>query len=156
MRVGFIGLGLMGKSIAGNILKAGFPLTVHNRSRAAVDELVGRGAQAADSPADVAAASDVVFTSLPDTPDVELVLLGEKGVLQGGRAGLIAVDHSTIRPAAARAVAARFEARQMAFLDAPVSGGDIGAREATLTIMVGGAAEALESVRPVLGPSGRP
>jgi 2-hydroxy-3-oxopropionate reductase len=155
MRVGYIGLGLMGKAIAGNILKAGFPLTVHNRSRAAVDELVGRGAESAESPAEVAAASEVVFTSLPDTPDVEQVLLGEAGVLQGGRAGLIAVDNSTIRPAAARAIAAAFEARQMAFLDAPVSGGDIGAREATLTIMLGGDAEALETVRPVLAAIGK-
>jgi 2-hydroxy-3-oxopropionate reductase len=155
LRVGFIGLGLMGKAMAGNILEAGFPLTVYNRSRAAVAELVGRGAHAASSPAEVADSSDVVFTCLPDTPDVEEVLLGAKGVLAGGRAGLIVVDTSTIRPEAARTMAARLEQAGIAFLDAPVSGGDVGAREGTLTIMVGGEAEALETVRPVLAAIGR-
>jgi 2-hydroxy-3-oxopropionate reductase len=150
LRVGFIGLGLMGKSMAFNILRAGYPLTVSNRSQAAVDELVGRGARSAGSPAEVAAVSDVVFTSLPDTPDVEEVLLGPLGVAAAGRAGLIAVDTSTIRPEGARAIAARLKSAGIAFLDAPVSGGDIGAREATLTIMVGGEGEALEAVRPIL------
>jgi 2-hydroxy-3-oxopropionate reductase len=150
MRVGYIGLGLMGKAIAGNILKAGFPLTVHNRSTGAVEELAGRGARPARSPAQVAAESDVVFTNLPDTPDVELVVLGQDGVVAGGRPGLIVVDNSTIRPEAARAIAARLAEKQILFLDAPVSGGDVGAREGTLTIMVGGDREAVEAVRPVL------
>src|SRR3990170_4101605 len=131
MRVGYIGLGLMGKAIAGNILKGGFPLTVHNRSKGAVEELVSRGARRADSPARVAAESDVVFTNLPDTPDVEQVVLGQAGIIEGGRPGLIVVDNSTIRPEAARAIAARLAEKEMAFLDAPVSGGDVGARGGT-------------------------
>src|SRR5512140_1162743 len=105
--VGYIGLGLMGKSIARNILKAGFPLVVHNRSRGAVDELVAEGARAASSPREVAAQVDVVFTNLPDTPDVEKVVLGENGIIEGAHAGLIYVDNSTIKPAAARTIAER-------------------------------------------------
>ena len=150
MRVGYVGLGLMGKAMARNILKAGFDLTVHNRSRGAVEELVGEGASAAGSPSEAASASDVVFTNLPDTPDVEEVILGRQGVMEGGRPGLIVVDHSTIRPEAARDIAARLKDKGIAFLDAPVSGGDVGARDGTLTIMVGGEAQALEKVRPVL------
>jgi 2-hydroxy-3-oxopropionate reductase len=155
MRVGYIGLGLMGKAIAANILKGGFPLTVHNRSRGAVEELVRRGAREAHSPAQVAEESDVVFTNLPDTPDVERVVEGEGGVVEGGRPGLIVVDNSTIRPEAARAIAAHLKEKQMSFLDAPVSGGDVGAREGTLTIMVGGDGEALEAIRPVLAAIGK-
>src|SRR5574338_359394 len=97
-KVGYIGLGLMGKSIARNILKAGFPLVVHNRSRASVDELAGEGAKPATSPAEVATWSDVVFTNLPDTPDVEKVALGPDGVIAGAHPGLIFVDNSTIKP----------------------------------------------------------
>jgi 2-hydroxy-3-oxopropionate reductase len=149
LKVGYIGLGLMGKAIARNLLKAGFPLVVHNRSRPAVDELVAEGAQAAISPAEVAAQVDVVFTNLPDTPDVEQVALGENGIVHGAHAGLIFVDNSTIKPAAARRIAAELAQHGVLALDAPVSGGDIGARNATLTIMVGGPAEALEKVMPV-------
>ncbi|MGC8855667.1 MAG: NAD(P)-dependent oxidoreductase [Anaerolineae bacterium] len=149
LKVGYIGLGLMGKAIARNLLKAGFPLVVHNRSRPAVDELVAEGAQAATSPAEVAAQVDVVFTNLPDTPDVEKVALGEKGIIHGAHEGLIFVDNSTIKPAAARRIAAELAQHGVLALDAPVSGGDIGARHATLTIMVGGPAEALEKVMPV-------
>jgi 2-hydroxy-3-oxopropionate reductase len=155
LKVGYIGLGLMGKSIAGNILKAGFPLVVHNRSRAAVDELASLGATAANSSAEVASQVDVLFTNLPDTPDVEKVILGEKGVIEGARAGLIAVDNSTIKPAAARAIAVKLRAKGIFSLDAPVSGGDIGARNGTLTIMVGGEAEALEKVMPVFQAMGK-
>ena len=155
MRVGYIGLGLMGKAIAGNILKGGFRLTVHNRSKGAVEELVSRGARRADSAARVAAESEVVFTNLPDTPDVEQVVLGQAGIVEGGRPGLIVVDNSTIRPEAARAIAARLADKEMAFLDAPVSGGDVGAREGTLTIMVGGDGEAVETVRPVFAAIGK-
>jgi 2-hydroxy-3-oxopropionate reductase len=146
LRVGYIGLGLMGKSIARNLLKAGFPVVVHNRSRAAVDELVAEGAIHASSPAVVAAQVDVVFTNLPDTPDVEKVVLGEKGIIEGVHKGLIVVDNSTIKPAAARMMAEKLKERDVFWLDAPVSGGDIGAKNATLTIMVGGEAEALEKV----------
>ena len=150
LKVGYIGLGLMGKSVARNILKAGFPLVVHNRSRAAVDELVSEGALAAHSPKEVASQVDVVFTNLPDTPDVEKVVLGENGIIAGAHDGLIYVDNSTIKPASARMLAEKLFAKNIFALDAPVSGGDIGARNATLTIMVGGDASALEKVMPVL------
>jgi len=155
LKVGYIGLGLMGKSIARNILKAGFPLVAHNRSRAAVDELVAEGATAAFSPADVARQVDVVFTNLPDSPDIEQVVLGPEGILQGAHPGLIWVDNSTIKPATAREVARRLAEAGVATLDAPVSGGDIGARNGTLAIMVGGPAEALETVRPVFEAMGK-
>ncbi|GAB4454729.1 MAG: NAD(P)-dependent oxidoreductase [Anaerolineales bacterium] len=155
LKVGYIGLGLMGKSIARNILKAGFPLVVHNRSRAAVEELVAEGAIAAFSPREVAAQVDVVFTNLPDSPDVEQVVLGENGILEGAHEGLIYVDNSTIKPAAARRIAERLAEKGVAALDAPVSGGDIGARDGTLTIMVGGEAAALEQVMPVFKAMGK-
>ncbi|GAP15548.1 3-hydroxyisobutyrate dehydrogenase [Longilinea arvoryzae] len=155
LKVGYIGLGLMGKSIARNILKAGFPLVVHNRSRAAVNELVAEGATAAFSPAEVAHQVDVVFTNLPDSPDIEKVVLGPDGILQGAHAGMIYVDNSTIKPATAREVARRLAEVGVAALDAPVSGGDIGARNATLTIMVGGPAEALETVHPIFAAMGK-
>ncbi|MDO9348921.1 MAG: NAD-binding protein, partial [Anaerolineales bacterium] len=122
---------------------------VHNRSRAAVDELAAEGAQPAASPAEVAAQVDVVFTNLPDTPDVEKVVLGPHGIIEGAHAGLIFVDNSTIKPASARMIAAKLAGKGVFSLDAPVSGGDIGARDATLTVMVGGTAEALDKVMPV-------
>ena len=153
--VGYIGLGLMGKSIARNILKAGFPLVVHNRSRGAVQELVAEGAREAWSPAEVAAQVQVVFTNLPDTPDVEAVALGPQGVIDGAHPGLIFIDNSTIKPAAARKIAAALRAKGVQCLDAPVSGGDIGARQGTLTVMVGGPAEALERALPVLQAMGK-
>ncbi len=155
LKVGYIGLGIMGKSIARNILKAGFPVVVHNRSRAAVNELVAEGATAASSPAEVAAQVDVVFTNLPDSPDVEKVALGENGILAGAHPGLIFVDNSTIKPVTARKIAEELGKAGVVALDAPVSGGDIGARNGTLTIMVGGAAEALETVRPVFMAMGK-
>lgn len=153
--VGYIGLGLMGKPMAHNILKAGFPLVVHNRSRAAVQELVAEGAQEAFSPAEVAERVEVVFTNLPDTPDVEQVALGPQGLIEAARPGLIYVDNSTILPAAARNIARRLGEKGALCLDAPVSGGDIGARQGTLSIMVGGPAEALQRVRPVLEAIGK-
>jgi 2-hydroxy-3-oxopropionate reductase len=155
LKVGYIGLGLMGKSIARNILKAGFPLVVHNRSRAAVDELVAEGALAASSPAVVAAQADIVFTNLPDSPDVEKVILGERGIIEAAHDGLIVIDNSTIKPASARMIAAELAKRGVFSLDAPVSGGDIGAKNGTLTIMVGGDASALERVMPVLQAMGK-
>ncbi len=148
LKIGYIGLGLMGKSIAHNLLKAGFPLVVHNRSQGAVEELAAEGAQRAGSPAEVASQVEVVFTNLPDTPDVEKVVLGANGIIEGAHAGLIYVDNSTIKPGAARRIAAELGRKGVSALDAPVSGGDIGARNATLTIMVGGEAEALEKVMP--------
>ncbi len=155
LTIGYIGLGLMGKSIARNIHKAGFPLVVHNRSRAAVEELVAEGATAAHSPAEVAAQVDVVFTNLPDSPDVELVALGPKGIIEGAHPGLILVDNSTIEPAVARHIAEVLGEKGVQCLDAPVSGGDIGARNATLAIMVGGESSALEKVMPVFQAMGK-
>jgi len=155
LTIGYIGLGLMGKSIARNILKAGFPLVVHNRSRRAVDELAAEGARLAFSPAEVATQVDVVFTNLPDTPDVEKVVLGERGIIEGAHPGLIWADNSTVKPAAARTLSLRLAEKGVLSLDAPVSGGDIGARNATLTIMVGGPAEALEKVLPVFQAIGK-
>lgn len=155
LKVGYIGLGLMGKSIARNILKAGYPLVVHNRSRAAVNELVAEGAVAAFTPAEVARQVDVVFTNLPDSPDIEQVVLGPDGILQGAHPGLIYVDNSTIKPATAREVARRLAEVGVAALDAPVSGGDIGARNGTLSIMIGGPEEALETVRPIFEAMGK-
>jgi 2-hydroxy-3-oxopropionate reductase len=155
LKVGYIGLGLMGRSIARNILKAGFPLVVHNRSRVAVDDLSAVGATPAFSPAEVAAQVDVVFTNLPDTPDVELVTLGKAGIIEGARQGLVFVDNSTIKPAAARMIAEVLAEKGVSSLDAPVSGGDIGAKNGTLTIMVGGEAAALEKVMPVFQAMGK-
>lgn len=155
LKVGYIGLGLMGKSMARNILKAGFPLVVHNRSQAAVDELMAEGATAASTPAEVAAQVDVIFTNLPDSPDVEQVALGHQGVIEGAHPGLIFVDNSTIKPASARLISQKLSEVGVSCLDAPVSGGDIGARQATLTIMVGGPAEALQRVHSVLEAVGK-
>jgi 3-hydroxyisobutyrate dehydrogenase-like beta-hydroxyacid dehydrogenase len=155
LRVGYIGLGLMGKSIARNILKAGFPVVVHNRSRAAVDELVSEGATAANSPKEVAEQVDLIFTNLPDTPDVEKVVLGENGIIEGAHAGLVYIDNSTIKPAGARRIAEKLAGKNVFALDAPVSGGDIGARNATLTVMVGGEASALERAMPVFQAMGK-
>lgn len=137
-RVGFIGLGLMGKPMARNLMRAGYSLTVHNRSRAAVDELVSDGATSAGSPKAVAEQVEVVITCLPDSPDVELVVLGSGGILEGGRPGLTVIDMSTIAPAVAVRLADELAKRNIRWLDAPVSGGDVGAQQATLSIMVGG------------------
>lgn len=147
--VGYIGLGLMGKSMARNILKAGFPLVVHNRSRGAVKELVAEGAQEAFTPAEVASRVDIVFTNLPDSPDVEMVVLGQGGIIEAAHPGLVYVDNSTIKPTTAREISQALLAKGVLSLDAPVSGGDIGAREGTLAIMVGGPKETLDLVMPV-------
>jgi 2-hydroxy-3-oxopropionate reductase len=155
LKIGYIGLGLMGKSMARNILKAGYPLVVHNRSRASVDELAREGATPATSPVEVARQVDVVFTNLPDSPDVEQVVLGADGIIEGAHPGLIFVDNSTIKPAVTRKIAAALAQKGVQALDAPVSGGDIGARDGTLTIMVGGPEDALEKVQPVLAAMGK-
>jgi 2-hydroxy-3-oxopropionate reductase len=150
LKIGYIGLGLMGRSIARNILRAGFPVVVHNRSRGPMEELAAEGAKTGSSAAVVAAQVDVVFTNLPDSADVEQVVLGDKGIIEGAHKGLVHVDNSTIKPASARSIAIQLAARGVLSLDAPVSGGDIGAREGTLAVMVGGSSEALEKVLPVL------
>jgi 2-hydroxy-3-oxopropionate reductase len=154
-RVGYIGLGLMGKSMARNIMKAGFSLTVHNRSQVAVDELVREGAQRASSAREVAENSDFVFTNLPDSPDVEMVALGKDGVKEGSREGMIFVDNSTIKPETARNIAQELSEVGVAALDAPVSGGDIGAREGTLAIMVGGPRDGFERTLTVFEAMGK-
>jgi 2-hydroxy-3-oxopropionate reductase len=155
LTVGYIGLGIMGKSIARNILKAGFPAVVHNRSRKPVEELVAEGARAAHSPAEVASLSDIVFTNLPDSPDVESVVLGPRGIIEAAHSGRIFVDNSTIKPAVARRIAKALASKGVEALDAPVSGGDIGARDATLTIMVGGEKKAFDQALPVFRAMGR-
>lgn len=147
--LGYIGLGLMGKPMAINLLKAGYPLVVHNRSREVVNDIVKQGAEEAITPREVASRVDIVFTNLPDSPDVELVALGPDGILEGVKAGLIYVDHSTIKPSLARKIAQEFTAKSAYALDAPVSGGDIGAQQGTLAIMVGGPKQALDQVLPV-------
>src|SRR5690606_11205918 len=149
VRVGWIGLGIMGKPMARNLLKAGYPLTVYNRSRAAVEELAAEGATPAASPAEVARQADRIFTMVTDSPDVEQVVLGPQGVLEGAREGAILIDMSTISPQVSRRIAQEAAAKGVQALDAPVSGGDVGAREGTLSIMVGGDREAFEAVLPL-------
>jgi 2-hydroxy-3-oxopropionate reductase len=154
-RIGFIGLGVMGKPMARNLLKAGYPLVVYNRSRPPVEELAAEGAEPAGSPREVAQRSDVVITMLPDTPEVEQALAGPDGVFEGGRPGLIVIDMSTIDPMAARRLAAQATERGIVMLDAPVSGGEIGAIQGTLSIMVGGDAAAFRRCLPILQAMGR-
>ena len=148
--------GVMGRPMAGHLLAAGHRLTVNNRSRAAADELVAAGAEMRNTSADVARQADIVITMLPDTPDVESVIAGPGGVLEGLRAGAVVIDMSSISPAATRELAARVAARGATMLDAPVSGGEIGAKNATLSIMVGGDANTFERVRPILACMGNP
>jgi 2-hydroxy-3-oxopropionate reductase len=155
IKLGYIGLGLMGKPMALNLIKAGFELVVHNRSRGAVAELVKAGAIEAFSPKEVAEQVDIVFSNLPDSPDVELVALGPNGIIEGAHEGLVFIDHSTIKPGTARKIATELEKKGVLALDAPVSGGDIGAQQGTLTIMVGGDASALEQARPALQAMGK-
>jgi 2-hydroxy-3-oxopropionate reductase len=149
-RIGFIGLGIMGRPMALNLLSAGYPLTVHSRSPGPVDELVKAGAARAGSPAEVGRASDVVITVLPDTRDVELVLFGSGGVHEGAAGGSLVLDMSSIDPGPTRAIATRFDEMSVAMLDAPVSGGERGAIDGTLSVMVGGEPGAFERARPVL------
>lgn len=153
--IGFIGLGIMGGPMAGNLLRAGYPLIVHNRTRAKEETLVSDGARAADSPREVASGSDIVITMLPDSPDVEQVYLGDGGVIAGAREGQLLIDMSSIAPAVARAVAEAARQAGAAALDAPVSGGDVGAREGTLSIMVGGPDDAFKRAQPVFDVLGK-
>jgi len=149
-RIGFIGLGVMGKPMAKHLLAAGFPLTVHSRSPGPVDELVAAGAARADDPATVALGSDVTITMLPDTADVELVLTGHRGVIESATAGSLVIDMSSIEPGSTRAMAEKFATKDVAMLDAPVSGGERGAIDAALSIMVGGEESAFTRAMPVL------
>ncbi|WAL64223.1 2-hydroxy-3-oxopropionate reductase [Amycolatopsis cynarae] len=149
-RVGFIGLGIMGGPMAVNLVRAGFEVTGHNRTPSKADRLVRAGGRAAGSVAEAVTGTDVVLTMLPDSPDVRGVVLGEDGVLAHAREGALLVDCSTIRPDVARELAEAAAERGLAMVDAPVSGGEQGAVEGTLSIMAGGTAEAFDAARPVL------
>lgn len=154
--IGFIGLGVMGKPMAKHLLAAGHRLTVHNRSRAAIDDLAAAGASAASSPAEVARASTVIITMLPDTVDVEKVLTAPDGVLAGLQKGAVVVDMSSISPIATARLAALVAEKGGSMLDAPVSGGEIGAINAALSIMVGGDEATFTRVRPIFEKMGNP
>jgi 2-hydroxy-3-oxopropionate reductase len=153
--LGLIGLGIMGRPMARNLLRAGYALTVHDVNRAAVDEIVAEGAVAGTSPRDVAAAVDVLITMLPDSPEVRAVYLGPDGAFEALRPGFLAIDMSSIAPSTARELAAAAAAGGAEMLDAPVSGGDKGAIAGTLSIMVGGPQAAVERALPILQAMGR-
>ena len=154
--IGFIGLGVMGRPMAGHLISKGHRLVVHNRSHAKAEPLVSLGAALGASPGDVARRSNVVITMLPDTPDVEQVLTGSNGVLAGLRPGSVVIDMSSISPVAARRLASLVADAGSAMLDAPVSGGEVGAISASLSIMVGGDPAAYARVRPILDCMGNP
>lgn len=154
--IGFIGLGLMGRPMAKNLLKAGYPLVVHSRSQAPVDDLVACGATRSWSPAEVAQQATRIITMVPDSSDVEQVLEGPNGVFSAIQAGTILIDCSSIAPSVARRLAQRAASLDAQMLDAPVSGGDIGATQGTLSIMVGGDAQAFAAVKPILDVVGNP
>ena len=155
MEVGFIGLGLMGRPMALNLLKAGHRVHVWSRRREAMQPLLDAGAGEAGSAAELARRAPVTISIVSDAPDVEQVTLGPDGVAEGARPGHIHIDMSTIAPAAAQQIASRLQAREIIALDAPVSGGDVGAIAATLTIMVGGDAAAFDTVQPLFQAMGR-
>jgi len=153
--LGFIGLGIMGRPMAKNLLKAGYPLVVHSRSKAPVDDLTTAGARSAPSPKAVTEQVDVLITMLPNSPDVELVALGSQGILEGARSGLIYVDMSTISPLVSQRIDKALAARGVRMLDAPVSGGERGAVEGTLSIMVGGDKPTFDLVLPIFQAMGK-
>jgi len=153
--IGFIGLGIMGRPMARNLLKAGYSLVVHSRSRGPVDEIVKAGATAAASSKDVAAQCDVLITMLPNSPEVEQVVLGAGGVIEGARRGMILADMSTISPIVSQKVGKALEAKGVAMLDAPVSGGEKGAIDGALSIMVGGDKAVFHSVLPIFQAMGK-
>jgi 2-hydroxy-3-oxopropionate reductase len=153
--IGFIGLGIMGRPMAKNLLKAGHQLVVHSRSRGPVDEIAGAGAKVGSSPRDVAAQCDVLITMLPNSPDVELVALGRDGIIEGARPGLIFVDMSTISPIVSKKVGDALAAKSVKMLDAPVSGGERGAIDGALSIMVGGDKAVFDAVLPIFQAMGK-
>ena len=155
MKIGFIGLGTMGAPMAKNLLRAGFELTVHNRTRDKEEALAAAGATRAASPREAAAGADVVITNVSDTPDVEAVVLGDDGTVHGLKEGSVLIDVSTISPSVTRTIAAKLAERGVAMLDAPVSGGSEGAEKGTLSIMVGGEPEVFERMKPVLEAMGK-
>ena len=153
--IGFIGLGIMGRPMARNLLKAGYPVVVHSRSRPPVDELVGQGAKAAGSPREVAGQCGILITMLPNSPDVEQVALGTNGIIEGARPGLIFADMSTISPIVSQKIGQALEPKGVRMLDAPVSGGEQGAINAALSIMVGGDQAVFDAVLPVFQAMGK-
>src|SRR6267142_4163898 len=153
--IGFIGLGIMGRPMARNLIKAGHSLVVHSRSRAPVDEIVTAGAKAAASPKDVAGQCDVLITMLPNSPEVEQVALGPNGIIEGARRGLIVADMSTISPIVSQKIGKALEAKGVAMLDAPVSGGEKGAIDGALSVMVGGDKAVFEKVLPIFQTMGK-
>ncbi|HZN60090.1 MAG TPA: NAD(P)-dependent oxidoreductase [Planctomycetota bacterium] len=154
-KVGFIGMGIMGRPMARNLLKAGHAVTVYNRTASRAKELENDGARVASTPKECARGNDIVITIVTDSPDVEAVLLGPDGAVEGASRGTVFIDMSTISPEVTRSIHARLAERGMKFLDAPVSGGDIGAQKGTLTIMVGGDPEVFEQVKGVFEPMGK-
>src|SRR6185369_8029982 len=154
-KIGFIGLGIMGKPMARNLLKAGYSLVVHNRSRAKVDELAKEGATPATSPKEVAAAVDVIITMLPNSPDVELVALGPNGIKEGAKRGQLFIDMSTINPIVSQQIAKELSSAGVAMVDAPVSGGEQGAINAALSIMAGGEPNDFERALPIFNAMGK-
>ena len=154
--VGFIGLGIMGRPMALNLIKAGYKLVVTSRSKGPVETLTAAGAKGVATPADVAREADVIITMVPDTPDVEKVIAGKNGVLDGLKKNAIVIDMSTISPDVTRQLAEKIAAKDGAMLDCPVSGGEVGAKNATLTIMAGGDEKVFERARPILSCMGKP
>lgn len=154
-KVGFIGLGIMGQGMAHNLLKAGVDLTVWNRTASRMDEFVEAGAKAASTPAEVAEQCSIIMICVSDTPDVQQVILGEQGVIQGAQIGDLVIDHSTISPHATQEIAAYLNVRGVHLLDAPISGGSEGAAKGTLSIMIGGQADQVERARPYMDAFGK-
>jgi 2-hydroxy-3-oxopropionate reductase len=153
--IGFIGLGIMGRPMARNLLKAGYPLVVHSRSRGPVDEIAKAGAKVGTSPRDVASQSDVLITMLPNSPDVEQVVLGRDGVIEGARPGLVLLDMSTISPLVSQKVGAALAEKSVKMLDAPVSGGEKGAVDGVLSVMVGGDKAVFDKALPIFQAMGK-
>jgi 3-hydroxyisobutyrate dehydrogenase len=153
--IGFVGLGIMGQGMAHNLLKAGFALTVWNRTASRAESLAEAGAQVGRNPAEVAAKSDIIVVCVSDTPDVEAVVLGEDGIIAGAKAGSLVIDCSTISPIATRKIAAKLAEHEVALLDAPISGGSEGAAKGTLSIMVGGGAKDFERAMPIFEAMGK-
>lgn len=149
-KIGFIGLGIMGKPMSKNLIKAGYQLVVFNRSKTAVDELVAGGAQAVASPKEVAAQTEIIITMLPNSPEVKQVVLGENGIIEGAKSGAVVVDMSSIAPLVSREIAGKLATKGIEMLDAPVSGGEPKAIDGTLSVMVGGKKEVFEKCFPVM------
>ncbi len=154
-KIGFVGLGIMGRPMALNLLKAGFDVIAYNRTASKIDEIVNAGGKKGESPKDVAKQADIVITIVSDTPDVEEVILNSNGVIEGIREGSVVIDMSTISPSITKSIASKLKAKNVEMLDAPVSGGDVGAINATLSIMVGGDSKTLERCLPVFHAMGK-